>query len=404
MPSYDRLPVAFERGEGVWVWDADGRRYLDALGGIAVSVLGHAHPAVTRALAEQAQRLAHTSNLYRVPAQERLAERLTALSGMESAFFANSGAEANEAAFKLARLYGHARGIAAPEIIVAEGAFHGRTLAALSASGGRKVQAGFEPLVHGFVRVPYDDLEAIVRVARQRPSVVAVLVEPIQGEAGVIVPDGGYLAGIRRLCDEHGWLMMLDEIQTGNGRTGRWFAWQHVGRHMGQHVGQHGGQHAGAQPDVMTLAKGLANGVPIGACLARGAAAELFQPGSHGSTFGGNPLACAASLAVLEVIERENLLARVEAMGRRLREGLEGSLDRVAGVRDIRGQGLMLGVELEHPCRELARAALERGLLVNVTAERVVRLLPPLIMGEREIDQVVNLLAESVTEFAASGR
>ncbi len=367
MDTYGRLPVAFERGEGVWLWDTQGKRYLDGLSGIAVTGIGHAHPRFVAALAGQAGRLVHASNLYRIPEQERLAARLCELAGMERAFFCNSGCEANEAAIKLARLYGHQRGIESPTIVVMEKAFHGRTLATLSATGSRKVQAGFEPLLSGFVRVPYNDVEALRTVAQNR-SIVAVLVEPIQGEGGVNVPQDGYLAALRALCDRHGWLLMLDEVQTGMGRTGRWFAHQL----------------AGITPDVFTLAKGLANGVPMGACLASGAAARVFKPGSHGSTFGGNPLACVAALTTLSVIADEGLLANAVAIGDQIRTSLREQIGGLPGVREIRGKGLMIGVELDRDCGDLVERGLQAGFLVNVTADRVLRLLPPLVMEPAE--------------------
>jgi acetylornithine aminotransferase len=383
MATYSRLPVAFARGEGAWLWDDTGKRYLDALSGIAVCGLGHAHPAVRDAVCEQAGNLLHTSNLYRIPAQERLGARLCASSAMGRVFFCNSGAEANEAAIKLARLHAHKRGIEKPEVLVMESSFHGRTLATLTATGNRKAQAGFEPLVKGFVRVPYNDLGAAETAASNRPNIVAVLVEPIQGEGGVVVPAKGYLAGLRALCNRHGWLMMLDEIQTGMGRTGRLFAHQHDD----------------IAPDVMTLAKGLGNGMPIGACLARGEAADVLGPGSHGSTFGGNPLACRAAEAVLEVIEAEQLAARAATLGQRILTGLEQALGEVAGVVDVRGRGLMLGVQLDRPCGELVRRALDEGLLINVTAERVIRLLPPLIIDEQQADSIVAGVAGLVQSF-----
>ncbi len=384
MATYARLPVRFERGEGPWLWDERGNRYLDALSGIAVCNLGHAHPAVARAVCEQAATLVHVSNLYRIGPQETLAERLCARAGMDAAFFANSGAEANEAAIKLARLWGHRRGVQNPTIVVAEGSFHGRTLATLTATGNRKVQAGFEPLVHGFLRVPYDDLEALEAVARNMPEVVAVLVEPVQGEGGVRIPSAGYLAGIRSLCDRQGWLMMLDEVQTGMGRTGRWFGWQHEN----------------VTPDVMTLAKALGNGVPIGACLARGEAASVFQPGSHASTFGGNPLACRAGLAVLDVMESEDLVARAAALGKRLRAELKERLAPLPGVVEVRGRGLMVGVELDRPCGELVGRALEQErLLINVTADRVLRLLPPLTLADEEAHRIVDAVSRLVAAF-----
>jgi acetylornithine aminotransferase len=385
MNTYPRLPVAFERGEGVWLWDTHGRRYLDALAGIAVCGLGHGHPKFVAALREQAGKIVHTSNLYAIPLQERLAERLAAISGMDAAFFCNSGAEANEAAIKLARLHGHAHNIESPAIVVLEKSFHGRTIATLSATGSRKVQAGFEPLVAGFVRVPFDDLAALKRVAEANRSVVAVLVEPIQGEGGVNVCHDGYLAGLREICDAHGWLLMLDEVQTGMGRTGRWFAYQHWG----------------VKPDVVTLAKGLGNGVPIGACLAAGAAARLFRPGSHGSTFGGNPLACAAALATLTTIEEEGLVENAARQGEFLRAELGRRLAGVKGVKEIRGRGLMIGIELEQPCGELVQQALERGLLINVTAENVIRLLPPLTLGGQEAGLLLEVLVPLIQDFLA---
>jgi len=383
MTTYNRLPVAFERGEGAWLWDTQGRRYLDAVAGIAVCGLGHAHPAIREALCEQAGALLHTSNLYHIPHQETLGERLCDLAAMERIFFANSGAEANEAAIKIARLYGNKQGIRNPSVIVMERSFHGRTLATLSATGSRKVQAGFEPLVQGFVRVPYDDLQAIEDIAANNGSVVAVLVEPIQGEGGINIPAPDYLDRIREICDRHGWLMMLDEIQSGMGRTGRLFAHQHHG----------------SLPDVMTLAKGLGNGMPIGACLARGAAAEVFAPGNHGSTFGGNPLACRVGLSVLEVIESQGLSVRAAALGKRMREGFSATLGQLSGVTEIRVAGLMIGIELDRPCGELMGRALEEGLLLNVTAERVVRLLPPLIISDPQCDEIVEKVSALIRAF-----
>lgn len=385
MNNYGRQPVAFVRGQGVWVWDESGKRYLDALGGIAVNTLGHAHPRIVKAIAEQAARLMHVSNLYRIPEQEQLADKLAAISGMDNAFFCNSGCEANEAAIKLARLYGHGKGIDSPAIVVMENAFHGRTLATLSATGSRKVQAGFEPLVSGFVRVPFNDLESVRQVAEHNRNIAAVLVEPIQGEGGVKVGQDQYLRGLREICDHHGWLLMLDEVQCGLGRTGKWFVYQH----------------AGVLPDVLALAKGLAAGVPIGACLARGAAASLFKPGNHGSTFGGNPLACAAALATLETIEHDGLLENAERIGTLIRSELAQALKGCAGVVDIRGQGLMIGAELDRPCGELVALALEAGLLINVTADNVVRLLPALSMDEAEARALVAALAPLVRDFLA---
>jgi acetylornithine/N-succinyldiaminopimelate aminotransferase len=385
MATYARLPVQFERGEGVWLWDTEGRQYLDALGGIAVCALGHAHPGVAQAIAEQAARLVHTSNLYGITLQERLADRLCALSGMERAFFCNSGAEANEAAIKIARLYGHGRQIAVPTVIVMENSFHGRTLATLTATGNRKVQAGFEPLVQGFIRVPYNNLRAIETVAGNSTDVVAVLVEPIQGEGGINVPDPDYLPGLRRICDEHGWLLILDEIQTGMGRTGAWFACEH----------------GGVLPDVLTVAKALGNGVPIGACLARGTAAGLMHPGNHGTTFGGNPLAARAALAVIEAIERDDLVNHADRLGQQMLEGFRERLGGVHGVREIRGLGLMIGIELDRPCAALVKRALDRGLLINVTAERVIRLLPPMVTTAHQGQTIVDKVSELVREFLA---
>ena len=386
MAIMNRLPVAFVRGEGAWLWDTHGKKYLDALGGIAVCGLGHAHPAVTQAISQQAGRLLHTSNWYQIPLQEDLAAKLCALAGMDNAFFCNSGAEANEAAIKLARLHGHQRKILSPSIIVMEGSFHGRTLATLSATGNRKVQAGFEPLVQGFNRAPYNDLATIERVGDNDPNVVAILVEPVLGEGGIVIPDPGYLRGLRTLCDARGWLLMFDEIQTGMCRTGQWFACQHE-----QVV-----------PDVMTLAKGLGNGVPIGACLARGIAASVFQPGSHGSTFSGNPLVCSAALAVIEVLKNGQFDKRAAHLGQRLLEGLQAGLTGLPGVKAVRGYGMMFAVELERPCQTLTQLALDQGLLINVTAEKVVRLLPPLILTDDEADQIVQKLVPIIRQFLAT--
>ncbi len=383
MTTYNRLPVQFAKGEGIWLWDSEHRQYLDAISGIAVCGLGHAHPAVTQALCEQAATLVHTSNLYGITLQAQLADRLCELSSMDRAFFCNSGAEANEAAIKIARLYGHGKGITCPAIIVMEHSFHGRTMATLTATGNRRIQAGFEPLVRGFIRVPYNDLDAIRTVARNNRDTVAVLVEPVQGEGGINIPDAAYLEGIREICNVNGWLMMLDEIQTGLGRTGEWFAWQH----------------GNARPDVMTLAKALGNGVPIGACLAQGAAAEVMQPGKHGTTFGGNPLACRAGIAVLETITREGLVSRAAGLGKRMLTGFTAALGDLAGVNAIRGHGLMIGIELERPCSELVGRALQGGLLINVTAERVIRLLPPLIMTDKQADIVVEQVSDLVRDF-----
>jgi acetylornithine aminotransferase len=386
MNTYSRLPVAFVRGEGAWVFDETGKRYLDALAGIAVNTLGHAHPRLVKAVTDQAARVMHTSNIYRIPEQERLSDRLAEISGMEEVFFCNSGCEANEAAIKLARLFGHSQGIEAPAIVVMEKAFHGRTMATLSATGNRKVQAGFEPLVSGFVRVPFGDLAAVQTVAENNRNVVAVLMEPIQGEGGINVANLEYLRGLRRLCDQRNWLLMLDEVQCGVGRTGKWFAHQH----------------AGIKPDVMALAKGLGSGVPIGACLAAGKAAGLFKPGNHGSTFGGNPLACAAALTTLEVIEQDGLMARAASLGEAIREGFAQALAGVAGVVAIRGDGLMIGIELSRPCGELVASALEAGLLINVTADTVVRLLPPLVFDDEHAKQLVDVLSRLIRDFLAA--
>ncbi|MBS3785274.1 MAG: acetylornithine transaminase [Gammaproteobacteria bacterium] len=374
MSTYKRLPVSFVRGKGCWVESSTGEQYLDALSGIAVCGLGHAHPRVATALADQSTRLIHTSNLYGIPHQEALAEKLCALSGLEQVFFSNSGAEANEAAIKLARRFGHTTGKTRPEIIVAENAFHGRTLAALAATGNVKAQEGFGPMPEGFVRVPYNDVAAVAAAGSEQT--VAVFVEPIQGEGGIVVPGDGYLSGLRTLCDERGWLLMVDEVQSGVGRTGRWF----------------GHQHASITPDVITLAKALANGVPIGACIAGGRATDILGPGSHGSTFGGNPLSCAAGLAVCDVIAEENLTERAAVLGERLRAGFTNGLQGVEKVKEIRGRGLMIGIELTMPCAELVTQALDAHLLINVTAGNVVRLLPPLILTDEEADQIVSTL------------
>lgn len=383
MQTYARQAVAFVRGEGVWLYDEHGQRYLDAVAGVAVNGLGHAHPRLVRALCEQAGRLIHTSNLYRIPEQERLAQRLCQLSGLERAFFCNSGAEANEAALKLARLHGHNLGIESPAVVVMEQSFHGRTMATLSATGNRKVQAGFEPLVTGFVRVPFGDAEAVEKLAEHHKNIVAVLVEPYQGEGGVNIPEASYLAKLRTICDRNAWLLMLDEVQTGIGRTGRWFAFQH----------------SDILPDVMTLAKGLGSGVPIGCCLARGVAAGVFLPGKHGSTFGGNPLACTAALTTLQVMEEDGLPAHAQALGAFIRADLAARLEGVAGVREIRGQGLMIGIELDRPCGELVQRALAEKLLINVTHDHVVRLLPALVMRREEADMLSEKLAGLIRAF-----
>lgn len=383
MNTYSRLPVTFVKGEGVWLWDDRGERYLDALAGVAVCGLGHCHPRLTRAICEQAGTLIHTSNLFHIEKQERLAERLTELSGMDNAFFCNSGAEANEAAIKLARLYGHNKGISLPTIIVMERSFHGRTMATLTASGNRKVQAGFEPLLSGFVRAPYNNLEAIAQVAANNKDVVAVLVEPFQGEGGVNIPEAHYLQGLRNLCTQNGWLLMLDEVQSGIGRSGKWFAFQH----------------SDIMPDVVTLAKGLGGGVAIGACLAKGTAAEVFKPGNHASTFGGNPLACAAAIETLKVIADEGLLEHATRLGDFMRDRLWNQLADVPGVVQVRGQGLIVGVELSVPCVELVRKALEKKLLINVTSDKVIRLLPAFVMRQHEAEQVIDITCLLIKEF-----
>jgi acetylornithine aminotransferase len=377
MQTYARQPLAFVRGEGVWLYDENGDKYLDAVAGVAVNGLGHAHPKLARALCEQAGKLIHTSNLYRILEQERLADRLCALSGLERAFFCNSGAEANEAAIKLARLHGHNRGIDNPAIVVMEKSFHGRTMATLSATGNRKVQAGFEPLVGGFVRVPFGDAEAVAKLAAHHNNIVAVLVEPYQGEGGVQIPEADYLAKLRATCNQNEWLLMLDEVQTGIGRTGKWFAFQHTP----------------ILPDVMTLAKGLGSGVPVGACLARGVAAETLTAGKHGSTFGGNPLACVAALTTLQTMDEDGLLANAADTGAYIRDTLARELGKVPGVREVRGQGLMIGIELDKPCAELVGLARDEKFLINVTSDNVVRLLPPLVMTREEATLLTDKLS-----------
>ena len=377
MPTYARLPVSFVRGAGSYLYDDAGKAYLDGLTGLAVCGLGHAHPRVAEAVSAQAATLLHTSNLYRIAPQERLAKRLCDVAGMDNAFFCNSGAEANEAAIKIARLYGHGRDVSAPAVVVVDDSFHGRTMATLTATGNRKVQAGFEPLLAGFVRAPYDDVPAIAQIAANNRSVVAVLVEPVLGEAGVRIPAPGYLEALRKLCDGNGWLLMLDEVQTGNGRTGRYFAYQHTA----------------AVPDVVTTAKGLGNGVPIGACMARGRAAEMLVAGTHGSTFGGNFLASAVANVVLDELLDGGLVERAGALGERMLGRLRQRLRGNNRVKEIRGKGLMLAVELRQPCTELVGRALEEGLLINVAAETNVRLLPPLTMTDQEADTLADKVA-----------
>ncbi len=383
MNTYGRLPVAFTHGQGCRLFDEQGKSYLDALAGIAVNTLGHNHPRLVKALATQVGRLMHASNIYRIAEGETASDRLAALSRMDEVFFCNSGCEANEAAIKLARLYGHQQGIEQPAIIVMEQAFHGRTLATLSATGNRKVQAGFEPLVSGFVRVPFDDLAAVEQVAARNPNIVAVLFEPIQGEGGINLAHKDFMLSLRRICNQKNWLFMVDEVQCGIGRTGVWFAHQH----------------AGILPDVMTLAKGLGSGVPIGACLAAGRATGVFKPGNHGSTFGGNPLACVAALTTLDVIESDGLMARAETLGAAIRSGLKSGLAGVDGLVDVRGDGLMIGVELDRPCGDLVKQALAAGLLINVTADKVVRLLPALVMTDAEGAELVASLVALIKDF-----
>lgn len=386
MNTYGRQPITFTHGEGVWLWATNGEKYLDALSGVAVNGLGHAHPVLINAIQNQVAKMIHVSNIYHIAEQEALANKLAEISGMDKVFFCNSGCEANEASIKLARLYAHNKGIENPEIIVMERSFHGRTMATLSATGNRKAQAGFEPLVSGFVRVPYDDLDAVKAIASRKNNVVAILVEPVQGEGGVHIPADmkTYFQGLRQLCDDNGWLLMLDEVQTGIGRTGTWFAFQHTG----------------ILPDVMSLAKGLGSGVPIGACLARGAAAETFVPGKHGSTFGGNPLATTAGLTTLDVIESEKLRENAQKMGDLINQELKAALKDVVGVKAVRNAGLMVGIELDRPCSELVKMALEAHLLINVTAEKVVRLLPPLVINEQEARELVNRLALLIMRFS----
>lgn len=384
MDNYGQRALRLVKGEGAWVWDDQGNRYLDALAGIAVCGLGHAHPAVTAALHKQSQTLLHCSNLYNIPAQEQLAEQLKAVSGMTNMFFGNSGAEANEAAIKMARLHGHAKNIDVPTIIVMENSFHGRTLATLSATGNRKVHAGFEPLVRGFVRAPFNDMTAVQAIAANNQNVVAVMVEPIQGEGGIRIPAEDYLQQLRALCDLNDWLLILDEIQTANGRTGSFFHYQ-----------QHN-----LYPDIVTVAKGLGNGMPIGACLARGAASQLMKPGNHGSTFGGNPVACAAASATLDTIAENNLCQRAAQLGAQLLKQFSEALADCDVVTEVRGKGLMIGIELNRPCSDLVGQAAAAGLLINVTAERVIRLLPPLIFSDAQAEQLVSTLVPLIKAFS----
>lgn len=380
MPTYGRTDVQFVRGEGAWLIDHQGERYLDGLSGLGVVALGHANPAVAQALSEQSQQLLHTSNLYRIPGQEHLAERLAKLSGMDNMFFGNSGAEACECAIKIARMFGHQKGFSDPTIIVMDSAFHGRTMATLTATGNRKVHAGFEPLVSGFLRVPFNDVDSIEKIAATTNQVTAIFVEPIQGEGGIQVPDEDYLPRLRGICDANDWLLIIDEVQSGNARTGQYFCYQH----------------SGILPDLVTTAKGLGNGVPIGVCMARGAAAHLFKPGNHGSTFGGNPLSCAAANAVLDEFERLNIIDHAAQMGDYLLQQFRARLAGENAVKDIRGKGLMLGIELNAPCTELVQRAFERHLLINVTADTVIRMLPPLIINQEEADQLCETLCDLI--------
>jgi len=381
--AYQSLPVTFSHGDGCYLWDTEGKRYLDALSGISVTSLGHNYPAVTAAIQEQAATLLHTSNLYSISWQQKLADLLCQTANMDRVFFANSGAEANEAAIKLARLYGHQQEISNPQIVVMEHAFHGRTMATLSATGSRKVQAGFEPLVAGFVRAPFNDIASIEAIAENNRDVVAILVEPVQGEAGIIIPDSGYLSELRRICDQNGWLLMLDEIQSGMGRSGKMFACQHET----------------VIPDVMTLAKALGNGVPVGACLTSGKAADVIQPGNHGSTFGGNPLACRAGYTVLESMLENNIADNAAQRGQQLAEALRKGLADNSDVDEVRHLGLLLAVQMKLPCQALVGMALEQGLLINVTAGSVVRLLPPLVLTEDETAEIARILISCINQF-----
>ncbi len=390
MTTYNRLSVAFDHGEGSWLYDTDGNKYLDALSGIAVCGLGHAHPAVTQAICEQAAKVIHTSNLYTIPLQQQLADKLTQISGMDNVFFGNSGAEANEAAIKLARRYGNTvRKVENPAIIVMENSFHGRTMATLSATGNRAVQAGFEPLVSGFVRAPFDDINAIRTIAENNPNIVAVMVEPIQGESGIQIPADDYLNQLREVCDQNEWLLILDEVQTGNARSGKYFAYQHNG----------------IMPDVVTTAKGLGNGMPIGACLARGKAASVLGAGTHGSTYGGNPLSCAAALAVVNTIESEQLCERATELGNKIVAGFRERLEHADYVKEVRNKGMLIAIELSEAGTELAVLAKVKGILLNVTGGgKVIRLLPPLTMTDDEAELLVNTLSAIIKVYAADER
>ncbi len=383
MPTYNRLAITFDHGKGVWLWDQNNKQYLDALSGIAVCNLGHAHPAIHQAISEQSQKLLHTSNLYNIANQEELADLLISKSGMENVFFSNSGAEANEAALKIARLYGHQQGIDTPCVLVMEKSFHGRTLGTLSATGNKKIQEGFSPLLDGFIHIPFNNLDAINSAINNNKNIVAILVEPVQGEGGVNIPAPDYLNKIRKICDQNNLLMMLDEIQTGIGRTGKFLAYQHNG----------------IIPDVCTLAKALGNGVPIGACLAHGKAATMLTAGKHGSTFGGNPLACSAALAVLKTLDDEKIIDQVESKGNQIRVNLSNKLKQNQDVSNIRNLGLMIGIDLSKPCGELVEIAQKKGFLINVTAEKTIRLLPPLIINSEQIELLTETLSELIQEF-----
>jgi acetylornithine/N-succinyldiaminopimelate aminotransferase len=382
MPNYARQPIVFTKGSGVYLWDSNGEKYLDVLSGVAVCALGHAHPTLSAAIADQAATLIHTSNHYGIELQSQLADKLASLSGMETAFFCNSGAEAVEAAIKLARYWGNSQRIENPKVIVMEGSFHGRTMGALSATGNTKIQKGFEPLLQGFIRVSYNNIEEIQNLTNDK-SIVAILVEPVQGEGGVNIPSTGYLQKLREICNQNNWLLMLDEVQTGIGRTGKWFAFQHDA----------------ILPDVMCLAKGLGGGVPIGACLATGKVAQTLQAGTHGSTFGGNPLACRAALTVLDVIEKQGICEHVEKMSQRFLNGFRTELQGISTVKEIRAKGLMVGIELDRPCAELVKLALKEHLLINVTADKTIRLLPPLIINETQVDEIIQILSPLIRKF-----
>lgn len=386
--AYNSLATCFTRGDGAYLWDTEGKRYLDALCGVSVTNLGHNYPAVTHAIQQQASLLLHTSNIYSIEWQQKLANLICQLSGMDRVFFANSGAEANEAAIKIARLYGHHQGNRDPHIVVMERGFHGRTLATLSATGNRKVQTGFEPLVSGFVRAPYNDIESIRSIAENNKKVVAILVEPVQGEGGIIVPDRGYLTALRQVCDDNNWLLMLDEIQTGTARSGKLFAFQHEG----------------IKPDVMTLAKALGNGIPIGACVTYGKAAEVIQPGNHGSTFGGNPMACRVGYTVLDSIVQNNLAANATQLSEQLITRLKQGLAANSAIAEIRNLGLLIGIEMKQNCQAFVAHALQRGLLVNVTAEKVIRLLPPLILDAQQAEDMVQQLIDCINSFETAAK